>query len=171
MSNKFITALDHVGDAIKDLFTNKTAVAIEDGALDIAEVAFPAASTLIQGISKSLATAQALAAAANVSGSTAAQVTALTLADAQTAFSAYETATGSTVETPQQKAIVAAIVNLFQQLPAAASTVAPATAGAEGAGPASGLAATSTTAAEPVAPPAAVPAAAAAVSASNENLL
>ena len=118
----FKSALDHVGTAIKDLFTNKTAEAIENGALDIAEVAFPAASTLIQGISKSLATAQSLAAAANVQGSTAAQVTALTLADAQAAFTAYETATGSTVETPQQQAIVAAIINLFSQLPAAQTT-------------------------------------------------
>jgi hypothetical protein len=164
MTSKFITALDHVGDAIKDLFTNKTAEAIEDGALDIAEIAFPAASTLIQGISKSLATAQALAAAANVSGSTAAQVTALTLADAQSTFQTYETATGTTVETPQQQAIVAAIVNLFSQLPAAQSSTA-----VVGSVTAGTVTPTPVQPVQPVAAP--VPAPAPSVSVSNENLL
>ena len=64
MTSKFVTALDKAGDFLKEIFTSKTAEVIEQGGLDIAEIAFPAASNVISGVAKSLATAQALAAAA-----------------------------------------------------------------------------------------------------------
>lgn len=121
MSNAFVTALDKVGDFIKEAFTNKTAEAIEETGLEIAEIAFPAASTLIGGIQKSLATAQALA-AVNTTGDTTAQVAAITLGDAQAVFQEYEDATGTSIETVQQKSIIAAIIALFQQLPAASTS-------------------------------------------------
>jgi len=111
----FKSVLDKVGDAIKDVFTNKTAEAIAD-------IAFPEAGTLISGLQKSLATAQSLASSATTTGQSTSQVAALVLTDAQEVFQTYADATGTTVETAQQKAIIAAFINLFASIPAATTT-------------------------------------------------
>ena len=126
MSNAFVSALDKVGDGIKWFFTNKTAVDIEEGGLNIASIAFPALSPLLGGLSKSLAVATGLAQTAQTSGDNTAQVTALVVADAQQVFQEYEQSTGSTIETPQQQAIVNAFIALLQTIPGAAATT-PAT--------------------------------------------
>lgn len=125
MSNKFVTILDDVGRGLKWFFTNKTAEEIEQTALSVTEVAFPALSGLLTGIGKSLATAQGLASAANTTGQSTVQVTALAIADAQEVFQEYQTATGTTIETAQQKAIIQAFINLLQEIPAGTTVPVP----------------------------------------------
>jgi len=121
MADKFITALDKVGDALKWFFTNKTAVEIESGGLQIAEIAFPAVAPLLSAVQKSIATAQGLA--ANVpSGLNTSQMTALVMSDAQAAFAEYETATGSKIETTQQQSIISLMISLLQNIPGSTST-------------------------------------------------
>jgi hypothetical protein len=52
-------------------------------------------------------------------------MTALVIADAQAAFAEYESASGSTIETTQQQAIVSLFIQLLQNLPGAATVTTP----------------------------------------------
>ncbi len=124
MANKFVSVLDHIGTGLKDFFENPVTEEVAQGGISVAELAFPEFDTLLGGLSKSLAVAQALAQAANVSGDTTAQVTALALADGQTIFNTYQQATGVTLETAQQQAIVAGLLNILKLLPAPTSAAA-----------------------------------------------
>lgn len=124
-TNPFVNVLDKVGDALKWFFTNKTVEAVEQGGIEIAEVAFPALTPLLSGIGKSLATAQGLASAVNISGDTTSQVTAIVLADAQQVFQAYQAATGTTLETAQQQAIIQAFINLLSIIPGSTQSMTP----------------------------------------------
>jgi long-subunit fatty acid transport protein len=121
MSAKFVTVLDKIGDGIKWFFTNPVAKDIETTGISIAEIAFPAVTPLLTGIAKVLATAQGLA-TVNTTGDTTSQVTALVLADAQQLFTEYQQATGTTIETPQQQAIISALVALLNEIPGASNT-------------------------------------------------
>jgi len=134
MADKFVTALDKVGDALKWFFTNKTAVEIESGGLQIAEIAFPAVAPLLSAVQKSIATAQGLA--ANVpAGLNTTQMTALVMSDAQAAFAEYQTATGSKIETTQQQSIISLMISLLQNLPGSTTVTAPVTASASSTAP------------------------------------
>ena len=128
MSNKFTSILDKVGDGLKKFFTSPVAADVEDTGIAIAEVAFPALDPLLTGIKGAIAQAQALAQAANPAGETTAQVTALVLADAQQVFAAYEQATGTTIETSQQQAIINLFLQMLDTIPAPASTTSATTA-------------------------------------------
>lgn len=123
MSNKFVSILDEVGHGIKWFFTNKTAENIEQEGIALTEVAFPALDPLLGGLSKSLATAQGLAANINTTGDTTAQVAAIVVADAQSVFQAYGAAQNPpvTLETDNQKAIVQAFINLIKVIPSPAT--------------------------------------------------
>lgn len=116
MANGFISALDKVGEAIRFVFTNKTAEEIEQTGLAIGEVAFPAVAPLLGALQKSIATAQGLA--ANVpAGLTVAQMTALVVSDAQAAIAEYESATGTTIESVNINTIIGYLIQLLQNLP------------------------------------------------------
>ena len=115
---KFVHVLDNVGSALKKFFASPVTVEVAEGGLGIADIAFPALAPLFNGISNSIAKAQALAQAANVTGDTTAQVTALAVQDAQVVFNTYQASTGTTLETAQQQAIVAGIIALLKNLPA-----------------------------------------------------
>jgi len=117
MANKFVTILDEVGAKIKVAFTSPTGEALETGALDIAEIAFPGLSSLWAGLTAAIAKAQALVSAANIPGDSTAAVTALTMQGAQSAFNAYQQASGKTVETPQQEQIVALALQMLATVP------------------------------------------------------
>lgn len=125
VADKFVSLLDHIGDGLKKFFTSPVAADIESGGISIAEAVWPGLTPLLGGIQASIAKAQALAAAANVTGDTTAQVTALVLNDAQQSFAAYEQASGTTLETAKQQMIIQLVLNLLQNLPAP-TNVAPA---------------------------------------------
>lgn len=128
MANAFVTVLDKIGEGIKWAFTNKTATTIETDGIDIAEIAFPAVAPLLNGVAKSIAVAQGLAATVPAGLSTA-QMIALVASDAEAAFTEYENTTGTKIETAQQSSIITALINLLSSIPGAASTtVATATA-------------------------------------------
>ena len=122
MPNGFVSLLDHIGDGLKKFFTSPIVADLENVGISIAEVAWPGITPLLSAVQASLAKAQALAAAANVAGDTTAQVAALTLADAQAAFTAYEQASGTTLETAQQQKIIQLVLQLLGSLPAPTST-------------------------------------------------
>lgn len=119
MADGFVTILDKIGDGLKKFFTSPVASEIEQGAISVLDIAFPAVSPLLSGIGKALATAQALAAQAVPKGETTAQATALALSYAQEAFTAYETATGTKIETAQQQVIIQKLLALLAEIPAA----------------------------------------------------
>jgi hypothetical protein len=122
----FKSVIDNVGANLKKFFTNPVVDDVVEGGITVAEIALPELDTVLTGLSKSFATATALAQSANTTGDTTAQVAALMLGDGQAIFSEYLTATNSTIETAQQKAVIAAFQILLANLPA--STVAPAVA-------------------------------------------
>jgi hypothetical protein len=127
MASKFVNVLDDIGRGLKKFFTSPIAAGIETDALDLSEIAWPAATPLLNAIKASIAKAQTLAAAANVTGDTTAQVAALALSDAQAAFNAYQSAQGVTIETSQQENIIQAFLELLAEIPSApAATAAPA---------------------------------------------
>lgn len=126
MSSGFVSILKDIGSGLKKFFTSPIAADIETDGLDLAEIAWPSLTPLLNGLKSSIATAQTLAAAANTSGETTSQVTALVLADAQEAFNAYQTATGTTIETAQQEKIVQAFLALLDSVPSSAASPAPA---------------------------------------------
>jgi hypothetical protein len=128
VTSKFVSLLDHVGEGLKKFFTSPVATDIEETGITIAEAAWPGLTPMLSAVGASIAKAQALATAANVSGDTTAQVTALALSDAQQAFDVYEQTSGTTLETPQQQAIIQDVIALLGKLPApgAAAPAAPA---------------------------------------------
>jgi len=117
MTSAFVKDLDRVGAALKKFFTSPLAADVESVGISIAEVVWPGATPLLTALQASIAKAQALAAAANVTGDTTSQVTALVLSDAQQAFQAYEQASGKTIETSQQTEIIQLVMNLLNSLP------------------------------------------------------
>jgi hypothetical protein len=118
VADKFVSLLDHIGEGLKKFFTSPVAADVEGAGITIAEAAWPGLTPLLSGIQASLAKAQALAAAANVTGDTTAQVTALTLADAQQVFATYQQTSGTKLETAQQNAIISLLIQMLQNLPA-----------------------------------------------------
>lgn len=127
MANEFVSLLDHIGDGLKKFFTSPVAADVEDFGISIAEAAWPGLTPFLTSLQASIAKAQALAQAANVSGDTTAQVVALALSDAQQAFTTYEQASGTTLETSQQQAIIQLVINLLASLPAPTNTTIAAT--------------------------------------------
>jgi hypothetical protein len=117
MANKFITWLDAVPADLKKFFTNPVVDSTITDGLNVAAIIDPALAPLLVGIAASVTKAEALAAAANVQSGSGEQKLALATADAQAAFTAYETATGTTIETAQQTAIINSIVALLNQIP------------------------------------------------------
>ncbi len=128
MANKFITWIEKVPADLKKFFTNPTVDAVITSGLGIVALVDPALSPLLNGITAAVAKAEALAAAANVQNGSGAQKLALALADAQAAFTAYETATGATIESAQQTAIINSIVALLNNIPASTTTTTTTTA-------------------------------------------
>ncbi len=122
MANKFITWLDAVPAKLKKFFTNPVVDSIITGGLNVTAIIDPALAPLLVGIAASVTKAEALAAAANVQSGSGAQKLALAVADAQAVFTAYETATGTTIETAQQTAIINSIVALLNQISSSTAT-------------------------------------------------
>lgn len=122
MANKFITWLDAVPAELKKFFTNPVVDSIITDGLNVTAIIDPALAPLLVGIAASVTKAEALAAAANVQSGSGAQKLALAVADAQAVFTAYETATGTTIETAQQTAIINSIVALLNQIPSSTAT-------------------------------------------------
>lgn len=122
VTNKFVSLLDHIGDGLKKFFTSPIAEDVEADGIGIAEAVWPGLTPMLSAVQASIVKAQALAASANVTGDTTAQATALVLSDAQQAFTAYEQASGTTLETAQQKTIIQLVLQLLANLPAPTST-------------------------------------------------
>jgi|GEM_PF-5958953 hypothetical protein len=122
MANKFITWLEAVPADLKKFFTNPVVDSIITDGLNVAAIVDPALAPLLVGIAASVTKAEALAAAANVQSGSGAQKLALVTADAQAVFTAYETATGTTIETAQQTAIINSIVALLNQIPSSTTS-------------------------------------------------
>ena len=130
MANRFITCLEAVPANLKKFFTNSTVDSVITSSLGVVAIIDPALSPLLTGITAAVTKAEALAAAANVQSGTGSQKLALAIADAQAAFTAYETATGTQIETTQQTAIINNIVALLNLIPSsttATTTTATAT--------------------------------------------
>jgi hypothetical protein len=128
MANKFITWLDNIPADLKKVFTNPVVADVAEGSLTIVGLIDPALLPLTTGISAAVAKAESLAAAANLQNGTGAQKLALALADGQAAFAAYEQATGITIESSQQTAIVNAVVAMLNSIPGATTSAATTTA-------------------------------------------
>jgi hypothetical protein len=126
MANKFVSWLENVPAELKKFFTNPVVDNTIVDALGVGDLIDPALAPLFNGISASVVKAEALAAAANAQNGSGAQKLALAIADAQEVFATYEQATGVTIESTQQTAIVNAIVALLNNIPSAAAPV-PAT--------------------------------------------
>lgn len=119
MASKFVTWLEAVPADLKKFFTNPVVDSVITSGLGVASLVDPALAPLFGGIIAAVTKAEALAAAANVQNGSGAQKLSLALADAQAAFTAYETATGVTIESAQQTAIINSIVALLNNIPAA----------------------------------------------------
>jgi len=122
MANKFVTWLDKVPEELKKFFTNPVVDNVISDGLGIAAIIDPALAPLFNGLAASATKAEALAAAANVQNGSGAQKFAVALADAQATFQAYEAATGKTIETAQQTAIINAVVTMLNNIPAASAS-------------------------------------------------
>jgi hypothetical protein len=122
MSNKFITWLEAVPADLKKFFTNPTVDSVITSGLGVVAIIDPALSPLLTGITAAVTKAEALAKAADAQSGSGAQKLALALSDAQATFTAYETATGTTIETDQQKAIVSSIVALLNLIPSSTTS-------------------------------------------------
>ncbi len=122
MANEFITILDKAVSKVKEFFESPITTEVATQGIKVAEVAFPALDTVLAGLQKSFATATVLASTAAPATDTTAQVAAIVLADSQQVFQTYQTATGTTLETAHQKAIIAAFENFLAQFPAPTAT-------------------------------------------------
>jgi hypothetical protein len=158
----FKSILGNIGSDLKKFFTSPVVSTVITGGFGIADLIDPALSPLFNGIAASVSKAEALAAAANVTGKTGPQKLALALADAQASFQVYCNATGVTIESAQQTAIINAVVAMLNSVPSSSTlTVVPIASASPAVSVASVAVAPSPTAAAPaVAPvePAAVPA-------------
>lgn len=112
---------------LKKFFTSPVVGEIEQTGIAIVEILYPGLTPLLTGIGKSFAIAQNLATQTNPTGDNTAQITALTLGDAQQVFQTYQDSTGTVIETAAQKAIIADFVALLQKISANSVPVVTAT--------------------------------------------
>lgn len=118
LESKIQADINKFNAGLKKFFTSPVVGQVAQSGISILELIYPGLTLLLTGIGKSIAVAQNLAAQANPTGDNTAQITALTIGDAQQVFQTYQDSTGTVVETAAQKAIVADFVALLQKISA-----------------------------------------------------
>lgn len=116
----FTSILTGIGKGLKAFFSNPIVKEIEAVAVPLAETLFPASIPLITGIMAEVGKVEAMAAVAGAQAGTGATKLALVIQTAEGIFNDYEKSRGVTVDPLGKEAIVNAIVQILNNLPAAA---------------------------------------------------